>query len=622
MMFAYPLYATYYHPENGEDGKIFAWLTFFCSLPVITYCLWPILKRFFSSLLAGLIGMEALVVVGVFAAFGLSLNELMHDSHQVYFDSMTVIIALVLLGKIIESKAKFSAKESLLRLTKGLPRRGRKLFSNGTSYYVPIKDISIGDFVVAYAGEKIILDGEVQTGEGTCDESLMTGESLPVAKKPGSKLLGGSILQHGALTYKVLSSMEESAMQRIIHIVEQNVGHKSLYVRAADKIVAWFVPFVFVLAFVTGFSGWILNEEAAMIRAVSVLLIACPCAIGIAAPLAESQILYSLAGLGVIVRNRGCLSIIPDISTYVFDKTGTVTEGNFKVLDGLQNMPNDEKDLLKALSKPSNHLISRAIFNAIDHYNELLVPFEYIQECAGKGMKGLISDKMALLGSAQFFKEQGLYVNEYCGVIENQGTPTSAVYFTPDGLKVYKILLGDSVRHDIPHLVQMLKQMGSKVILLSGDALSSVTTTATFCGMHAYHAGINPLQKRDFIEELRHRGETVCMIGDGINDAPALAVAQIGVSVFSATDISIQVSDIFLTTEQLQVLPQVLNIVKKGQKILKQNLFWAFFYNCIGMGLAFFGMLSPFFAAFAMSASSLIVLFNSRRLYYSQNLKD
>lgn len=604
MMFAYPLYATYFDQQAYEDGRIFAWLTFFSSLPVVTYCMQPILQRFISSLKFGLFGMEALVVVGVSAAFGLSLYELWHDSNQVYFDSMTVIIAFVLLGKIIETKAKFSAKESLFRLTKSLPRRGRKRLQDGSTSYVSVKEIAAGDILVAYAGEKIVLDGEVVEGDGTCDESLMTGESLPVSKSLGSKLLGGSILQHGALSFKVQNPVEESVLQRIIHSVEHGLEHKSPYVRSADRIVSWFVPLVFVIALATWLSGWLLNEESAIIRAVSVLLIACPCAIGIAAPLAESQILHQLAALGVIVRNRGCLSLLPHITTFVFDKTGTVTEGYFKVLDGLDGLSKQEKSLLKALSMPSNHLISRAVFNAID---EKPCELEHVEECPGKGMKGFIFQKTALLGSAQFLKEHGILVQEQQGIDHK----SSVVYFTPDGTHVYSLLLGDSVRMEVP---EVLKKIDAKTILLSGDSHATVSAVAKHCGFQAFFSQVNPMQKREYVEGLRNKGEIVCMVGDGINDAPALTAAQVGISVMSASDISIQVSDILLTTDQLKVLPNMLKIAARGQKISKQNLFWAFFYNIIGIGLAVCGLLSPIFAAFAMTISSLIVLFNSKRL--------
>lgn len=489
MMFAYPLYATYFDFTAHDEGKIFAWLTFFSSLPAITYCMWPIWKRFISAMQLGLLGMEALVVVGVFSAFGLSLYELMQGSNQVYFDSMTVIIAFVLLGKIIETKAKFSAKDSLFRLSQSLPRKGRKCFLDGSTAFVPIKEIIAGDTMIAYTGEKIILDGEVIKGEGTCDESLMTGESLPVSKQPGSKLLGGSILQQGILTFKVLSPIEESTLQRIIHTVEQNLGYKSTYERAADRIVRWFVPLVFFVAFITGAVGLFFKEESALLRTLSVLLIACPCAIGIAAPLAESQILHRLAELGVIIRNRGCLSLLPRISTFIFDKTGTVTEGHFRVLSGLEKLSEQEKIVLKSLAQQSNHLISRAIFNAIDSE---CIELDYVEECPGKGLQGLVYSKKIFLGSGQFLKEQEVQI-ENEEETDRKNEIVSTVYFSSDGLKATRLFLGDRVRREIP---EVLKKLNVKSILLSGDSQQTVKAVADYCGFDQHFSGANPLKKR------------------------------------------------------------------------------------------------------------------------------
>lgn len=605
MMFAYPLYATYFDASAHEDGKIFAWLSCFSSIPIMTYCLWPIWQRFITSLKVGLVGMEALVITGVSSAFGLSVYELIHDSNQVYFDSMAVIVTFVLLGKIIENKAKFSAKESLFRLNRSLPRRGRKRFEDGTTAFVNVKEIAPQDIVVAYAGERIILDGEIIEGEGICDESLMTGEAFPIPKKIGSQVMGGSILQHGSIAYKIHQGKEASALHRIIQIVENDLGHKSAYVRAADKIVRWFVPTVFFIAFSTSIISYFLQGDAAWHNTLAVLLIACPCAIGIAAPLAESQMLHQLAALGVIVRNRGCLALLPRITTFIFDKTGTVTEGHFQVLAGINHLSIHEKKLLKALSKPSNHLICRAVFNAIEEESYENVQ---VEEFPAKGMKGIHEEKILLFGSRSFFKENGIHLAE-----EMQEFPgiTSVVYFSPDGIKAYRIDLGDTVRGQISDI---LKSLNAKTVLLSGDSTPAVAAVAVSCRFSEFHSQASPLQKRDFVENLRQSDEIVCMVGDGINDAPALTAAHIGISVVSAADISIQVSDVLLTTSHLKVLPQMLKIASFGQKILKQNLFWAFFYNCIGIGLAVFGLLSPIFAAFAMTASSLLVLFNSRRI--------
>jgi heavy metal translocating P-type ATPase len=604
MMFSYPLYATYFDPQAYEEGRIFAWLSFLSSLPVITYCIYPILQRFTNSLRVGLVGMEALVIVGVFSAFGFSLYQMLMSSNEIYFDSMSVVVAFVLLGKIIESKAKFSSKETLLRLTRSLPKKARKKLADGTTSFVPIKEVQLHDILVAYTGEKIVLDGDVVEGEGTCDESLMTGESLPVFKQLGEKLLGGSIVQQGILSYSVSKLAGDTTLDKIVQLVEQDIVHKTFYERAADKIVRWFVPLVFLISFLTGALGWLFGISESWINAVAVLLIACPCALGIAAPLAESQILHKLTALGAFVRNRGSLPILPKITKIIFDKTGTITEGVFEVVDGLQHLSKKELGLLKGVSEKSSHPIARAIHQSL--VEEQQIDLNRIEEYPGKGMKGY---PVCLLGSWLFLKEHGLDVAGADDLVSSG--ITSTVYFSPDGGKVISLKLRDRMRAEIP---EMIKSMKINTLLLSGDSEATVREAAHRGGFSDYIHSCMPARKKEVIEKLRGDHEIVCMVGDGINDAPALIASQVGISVISASDLSIQVSDILLTSEKLDILPQIFEIAKKGQLIIRQNLFWAFFYNCIGVGLAAFGLLSPLFAAFAMVTSSLIVVFNSKRI--------
>lgn len=596
MMFAYPLYATYFDYDDQGMGQLFAWLSFFGALPVLCYGAWPILRRFYYSFRTGLFGMEALVVLGAGSAFVLSTYELFHGGVKVYFDTMAVIIAFVLLGKVIEAKAKLTAKDAIFRLNRSLPRRGRKRFPDGIEKFVPIKEISKGDFLIVLTGEKIILDGVIEEGEGACDESLINGESIPVYKKAGSLVLGGSILTQGQIAYRVISSENESSLHKIISMVEDDIGHKTQYVRAVDLVIRWFVPMVVLIAsLATAWAWWTTGDG--MLTGMSVLLISCPCAIGIAVPLVESYLLNSLACLGVIVRNRGCLAHLGKETAFVFDKTGTVTEGKFKVLSCLDKFSSSDLCILKALSKSSIHPIAAAICRSID---ALPVTLEQVQEIPGRGMKGYLNGKIYLLGSKEFFEEEGIRV----GCVESCAT---TVFF--NGIPIH---LGDQIRDHVKKVIQTLGP--AKTILLSGDSKEAVEAVATACCFTEFYSSATPLHKREYIEKLRNKGEIVCMIGDGINDAPALAAAHIGISVLSATDISIQVSDILLTTPRLEVIQEMRRLGIKGRRIIKQNIFWAFFYNLIGIGLAATGYLTPIFSAFAMVASSLMVILNARRL--------
>lgn len=588
MMFSYPLYAPYFDGQAHTFQAPFAWLSFFLSLPVLGYSAYPIIRRFLTSLQVGVYGMETLVVIAVFSAFSLSFCELVRGGTHVYFDSMSVVVTLVLLGKILEAKGKFTAKEALLRLTMALPRRGRKKMGSEAKF-VPIKEIKPGDEVVVFSGEKIVLDGEVLTGEGLCDEALMTGESIPIRKQVGSSVIGGSLLMNGALTLKVTRPAEESALQRIVEMVERDIGHKTAYIRAVDPIVRLFVPCVLAFAI---FIGLTFHSFQTFL---SILLISCPCAIGIAAPLAESHLLNRLANLGAIVRNRGCLALLGKETAFVFDKTGTITEGRFQVQGGLSTPYQRE---LKGLASQSNHPIARAIAEEI---LEEAHPFASTEEIPGKGMRGICNEEIYFLGSKTFLEEQGIA----CPEPENQTT----VFFGKGSSCLETLVLSDAIKKEAKPLVGGLRN----TILLSGDGKEVVEAVAKECHFDSFRFGQSPLEKRAFIEELSKK-HVVCMVGDGINDAPALTAAHIGISVVTASDISIQVSDLLFTTDDLSILPKIRSLASFTRRIINQNLFWAFFYNVIGMGLAACGCLVPIFSAAAMVLSSVIVLFNARRI--------
>ena len=588
MMFAYPLYATYFNFDDDGAGSLFAWLSCLASLPVLLYSGWPIFKRFWLTLRVGMPGMETLVVLGVVASFALSVHDLLQGGTRVYFDSMTAIIAFVLLGKLIESKAKLSAKTALTELTKGLPRRGRKKMEKGNWQFVPLKEIQIGDFVSVGIGEKIVLDGLVKEGEGTANEALMTGEALPIYKKAGDKVVGGSILQHGWLAYQVTATQEQSALQKIMQMVEQDLGRKHEEIPLVDQIVRYFVPCVILLALSTAAFTYFLGQGDPFLRAISILLISCPCAIGIAAPLAEAYLINSLAHKGVLVRNRTALRYLGRETLMAFDKTGTITEGRFEVLSGLEALDAEQKSILKGLVCHSSHPIAQAILNSLP---DAAFAFDTIEEVAGQGIR---SGSYAL-GSAHFVH------------IPDEEHPFTQVYFVKNSTLLAKITLGDRLRSNFPSLP-------IRTVLLSGDSLSATAHIARETQFSEFHARCSPADKKHFIDTWKKEGNIVAMVGDGINDAPSLTAAHVGISLCSASDISIQVSDLLLTSNNLSILPEIRTLAQRGRAILHQNLFWAFFYNFLGLFLAVAGLLSPLFAAFAMIMSSLTVLFNARRL--------
>lgn len=617
MMLAYPIYASYFHEETAGYTMFFAWLSLLGSIPILTYSAWPIWRRFLTGLRVGVWGMEALVLLGITAATGLSMYEMWRGTAYVYFDSLSVIITFVLLGKIIESKAKFSAKEALIQLTRALPRKGRKQETDGSEHFVPLKDIQPDDRIVVLTGEKIVLDGVVEDGEGSCDESIMTGEALPVLKCLHSSVLAGTLLQQGRLVIRVTAHQKDTALQRIIDIVSQDIEHKSPYVRAVDPIVKWFVPVVIVLAVITAAICWGMGVQddgytimqTAIVRAISILLISCPCAIGIAAPLAEAHVLNQLIKLGVIVRNRGCLAFLGRETAFVFDKTGTITEGKLTVLAGLRDLSFVQQTCLKGLTAHSTHPI------AVTIHQSLLIPsakLTQVEEVIGRGLKGTYEGAAYYLGSADFLHSHHIDVE----LDENEDGATEGietkVFFGCDSACLVCIRLGDHVKEDAKLTLESLKT--DQTWLLSGDGIKPVQQVARLCGFQKWQAKCSPLDKRAFVEHLRQQGKIVMMMGDGINDAPALTAAHVGVAVISASDLSIQISDLLLTTPRLEIIQALRLVAQKGHRIMKQNLFWAFFYNILGIPLAMIGWLSPIFAATAMVLSSLIVLLNAQRI--------
>lgn len=580
MVVSYPVYASYFVDDLEGYSLTLSWIACIASLPVLAYSGAPILRRFLSSLRIGYLGMEALVVLGVSAAFGLSLFNLMQGQAHVYFDSMSMIILLVLVGKLIETKAKFSAKNTLIRLSHSLPRRCRKKTENGECF-VKVGDMAPGDAFVVLTGEKVPLDGVITDGLGCCDEAVMTGESLPVNKRSGDAILAGTMLVQGSFEAQVTRKAQETALSRIVDMVTHDLEHKSSESPLIDRVVRAFVPAVIVIASYTAFFNGILP-------AISVVLIACPCALGIAIPLVEAETINRLAQMGAIIRNRRVLHWLGKEDLYFFDKTGTVTKGEHHLVDGLGKLTASERSILKAFAMRSMHPICKAVCRAIDDKPSQV---ERVEEVVGQGMRGFAEGHEYRFGSASFV-----------GMDEN------GVLFSRDGELIASLHFEDEIKPEMGDL-----KLGVPAFLLSGDRITVVKKVAAACGF-GWFAECTPLQKREVIENEIKKGKIVAMVGDGINDAPALTLAHVSISVLSASDISIQVSDLLLTTDNMHLLPKMRTLAQSSRRIMKQNLFWAFIYNMIGVGFAATAALSPLFATGAMIVSSLCVVANARRI--------
>lgn len=579
MMLSLPLYTVYFGLKTEGYGEVAGLLSLVLSFPLVTYCAWPIWRKGLLSLRTKQWGMESLVLIGIATAFGYSIAHLRQPGH-LYFDSMSMLLTFVLLGKLLERRAKFSAKESLFRITKSLPKKGLKRQPSGEYLSVPIKEIQKGDWILVRTGEKIVLDGRVALGNGVVDASVMTGESTPFRVKPGSRLLGGSLLKQGVLHIEVEASIEESVLSKIAQLIEHDLGQKKGTLSLVDRLIPFFVPTVVLLAALSyPFGG--------LFRSLSILLISCPCAIGIAAPLAESRLLFRFAEKGALVRNRRALALLAQDPLFAFDKTGTLTEGKFTVLNTFE-LSSLHQSILKGLTEQTTHPTASAIHALLP----TSVSLEEVQEIVGRGMCGKYKEKIYRLGSTTFMQESGI------------STPSSkgtTVHFAEEKSILATFQLGDRLRKDIPAV---------DGVIISGDTHELVSAIAKKCGFRWGKGGLDPLEKRAEIEKLP---KPVVMVGDGVNDAPAMTAATVGISVVSATDLCIEVSDILLTKFTLSELPNLVMLARRGQKIIRQNLFWAFIYNIVGLCLATFGFLTPLFAVTAMILSSLCVILNSRR---------
>ncbi len=613
MMFSYPIYASYFDSEPLGFSHLFVWLSWVVSLPVVTFCAWPLFRHAWTGARLGFWGMESLVSIAILSSFGYSTYDLMQGGTSVYFDALSVIVTFVLLGKIIETRAKFSVKESLMQLARYLPRRARRRGSDGVESFVPIKDVSPGDLLVALIGEKIVLEGIVVEGQANVDQSVMTGESIPVVKTVGSEVLSGTVVNQGKLVYRVTTTQEQSLLQQVVSMVEHDLRHKGRYVRASDVVSRWFVPVVLAIAFLTAVyigtfgiadSGRSVLETA-LLRCMAILLISCPCAIGIAGPLAESLLMNSLAGAGVIIRNRACLRHLGAETCVVFDKTGTITKGHFRVQKGLELLNPEQRQVIKGLTSQSVHPLSTAIAMSIEESAALL---EESEEVVGRGMRGRHKGIGYYVGSEAFLRQHGVQVP---AALQRTGIGTDVLVADESGFLAC-IELADGLRKGAVEVVKDAKP--AKTYLLSGDSSHAVAAVAAICPFDEWHAGFSPLGKREFIEKLRNQGETVAMLGDGVNDASALAGAHVGVSVVSATDVSIQVSDILLTTDNLQSFGFARRQARRAHRIIIENLVWAFSYNVVGIGLAVVGLLTPIYSAVAMVTSSVMVLLNALRI--------
>lgn len=575
------------------------------------YCGWQFYKGAYDSLKDFSANMDVLVAMGTTSAYIFSIYNLSNHEH-LYFETSAILITLILLGKYLEEIAKGKTTEAITKLLNLSPKEAIVL-RNGEEILVPINQVIYNDIVLIKAGSKIPVDGIVVEGESYIDESMVTGESKPIKKVLNSQVIGGTINGNSVIKCKATKLGDESFLSQIIKIVEEAQSSKASIQRIADVISGYFVPIVVFISFLV-FSYWYFigtnnDINVALINMIAVLVISCPCALGLATPTSIMVGTGRGALNGILFKGGEYLESMQKITTIVFDKTGTITQGKPIV----SNIYSEDKDRLlqisASLEKNSEHPVAKAIINA---FNGNFLEVKDIHITTGMGISGKIDGKLAFVGTKNFI--QNNISDEIEENIEND--ISTLVYVAYDNKFLGLISISDVIKPDIKKTIAELKNRGIKIFMLTGDNEKSANYIASQVGIDNVIANVLPTQKAEKIKELQKKGEFVAMVGDGINDAPSLAVANIGISIGTGTDIAIESSDIILLQGDISNIIKAINLSQKTIKNIKQNLFWAFIYNIIGIPIAAAGFLNPIVAGTAMAFSSVSVVTNALRLKY------
>ena len=584
-------------------------------------------KIFWKNLLHFTADMNSLVAIGTGSAYLFStiitlfpeIFSANRITSHVYFDSAAVIITLILMGRWLESRAKSKTGLAIKKLLELKPQKVT-VRRNEIEEEIDLIDLLIGDIAIVKPGGKIPADGKIRAGYSTIDESMITGESIPVEKSIGSKVIGGTINKIGSFEFEVTAIGDNSMLGQIIKMVEAAQGSKAPIQRLADNIAAVFVPVILLIAIVS-FLGWLLLSSAgfsvALMNFVAVLIIACPCALGLATPTAIIVGTGKGAQNGILIKRAESLELAHKIDTIIFDKTGTITTGKLKVSSVFTNGFNEEELLRIAgsLEQRSEHPLANAIVSYVKNRGINLEKPESFESLTGSGLKGLVNGNEVLVGSISLMETNSIITTEFEKTIDKFSEDSNTIIAVSiNGRLKGLITLEDELKSNASQVIDKLKTMKLKTVLLTGDNNHSAKNIADRVGFDNFNAQVLPGDKNKIVSEYQNNGRIVAMVGDGINDAPALAQSNIGIAMGTGTDVAIESADIVLMSGNLDGVVKSLKLSHLTLKTIKQNLFWAFIYNIIGVPLAAFGMLNPMIAAFAMSFSSVSVVSNSLRL--------
>lgn len=573
------------------------------------------LKRFRAN-------MDTLVALGTAMAYGFSVyTTLFNSSLPNYYDTATVIITLILLGRYLEALAKGRAGEAIKKLLE-LGAKSAHVIRDGRQFDIPVEEVIAGDYILVKPGEKIPVDGVVRKGESAVDESMVTGESLPVGKQTSDTVVGATINGRGSLEIEATKVGKDTVLAKIIKLVEEAQASRAPIQKLVDIISEYFVAVVIALAVLT-FVIWMFatgDVSRSLINMVAVLIIACPCALGLATPISIMVGSGRGAGLGILIKKSESLEKMRDITMIVFDKTGTLTKGQPEV-SRVYALKNNEQDLVSlayTLEKHSEHPLAGSVIKYAEaHQVKENINFSKFESVTGRGVKGMVDDKLVYVGTKKFLTEVNITldpaVEEIIGSEEQIGRTVLLVATSSAGLMGF-ISVADTIKPTSNQAVSALKKMHIKPVLLSGDNERVARAVAKEVGIDQVYAGVDPTEKLKIIVQLQAQGEVVAMVGDGVNDAPSLAKSNIGIAMGTGTDVAIESGDVVLVKGDLLKAVEAIQLSKATLRNIKQNLFWAFIYNVVGLPLAAFALLNPMIASGAMAFSSISVVLNALRL--------
>ncbi len=617
------------------------WVEFILATPAVLWCGWPLLVRGWQSLVNRSLNMFTLIGLGVGMAYSYSVVALWLPGIfprsfrspaglvEVYFEAAAMIVTLVLLGQVLELKARSQTSSAIKELLGMAPKKARIIRDDGTEEDVPLEEVQVGDRLRVRPGEKIPVDGTVAEGSSSVDESMVTGEPIPVEKGPDDKVIGATVNGSGSLIMRAERVGSETLLARIVQMVSEAQRSRAPIQKLADVVAGYFVPTVVGIAVVT-FIVWALvgpdpRMAHALVNAVAVLIIACPCALGLATPMSIMVATGKGATLGVLFKNAEAIEVMRQVNTLVVDKTGTLTEGKPKLVDVAVTDTRDEQAILglaASLERGSEHPLAAAIVDGAQAKGARLSHVENFESRTGKGVIGRVDGRTVALGNRKLVDELGVEVGSLVEKSEAmRGQGQTVMYLIVDNEPAALLGVADPIKETTPNAIEALHREGMEIVMITGDSKTTASAVAGKLGIDQVMAEVLPDQKAAAVKKLQGEGRIVAMAGDGINDAPALAQAQVGIAMGTGTDVAMESAGVTLVKGDLTGIVRARKLSRATMRNIKQNLFFAFVYNSIGVPVAagvlypFFGiLLSPIIAAAAMSFSSVSVVGNALRL--------